>query len=195
MNIKRVWNGRFSGFPSACLMFIGVASRRLADLIVTLLWKGNLKNLGKRSIIQHGVVIRYPGRIKVGDDCSISKGSALTSEHSDGFLEIGSNVIVNKDVNIDFTGGVVIGNDAVISEGVMIYSHSHGHNPRSTSTKTPLVIGESTWVSANVVICEGVSYIASNTIVAAGAVVTREIRTPGLYGGTPARFIKKLDES
>lgn len=194
MNIKRVWNGRFRGFPSASLMFFGVVLRRLSDRIATLLWKGNLNSFGRRSIIQRDVIVRWPGRVKVGNECSVGAGSSFTSEHADGFLEIGDRVIVNPRVHVDFTGGVKIERNAVLSEDVMIFSHSHGHDPRSVSRKTPLTIGEDVWIGACAVIAEGVGYIAPHTIVAAGAVVTREIRSPGLYGGVPARFIKNLEK-
>lgn len=193
MNIRRLWNGRTLGLPLGAMVFFVVASKRVLDRIATALWRGNLGALGSRSIIQVGVSFRYPGRVQIGERCSVASGCSFTSEHSDGSLELGTATIVNRDVTVDFTGGVVVERGVVISEGVTIYSHTHGHDPRSASKKTPLIIGEGTWIGARAMICEGVGYIAPETIVAAGAVVTREIREPGVYGGVPARFIKKLD--
>ena len=54
------------------------------------------------------------------------------------------------------------------------------------------MINEGTWLAANVVVCPGVT-IAKNCIIAAGAVVSSDLAEEGcLYGGVPARFIKKL---
>jgi acetyltransferase-like isoleucine patch superfamily enzyme len=136
------------------------------------------------------VIIRFPGHVAIGSDCSIGSGSSLTAEREDAKLTIEDNVIINPDVHLDFTGDLRIGRNSLISPDVTVFTHSHGHDPRSKAVKTPLQIGESVWIGANTTICEGVGFIAANSIIAAGAVVTKEIREPGVYAGVPAKLVR-----
>ena len=56
----------------------------------------------------------------------------------------------------------------------------------------PVTIGDNVWVGANCVILPGVN-ITDNVIVGAGAVVTKDLHEPGIYGGNPAKLIKALN--
>ena len=55
-----------------------------------------------------------------------------------------------------------------------------------------VVIKNNAWIGMGVVICPGVT-IGKNSIVAAGAVVTKNVMDNTLVGGNPAKFIKKLE--
>ena len=189
---SHIWNRELSGIPGATLLALRIAYDRLADRLATIVWSGNLRELGNGSVIQRKVIIRQPGNIAIGKNCSIAPYTSLTSEFFDSCLCIGDGVTINRNVHVDYSGGLIIGADALFSENVMIFTHSHGYNPRSIPKKTPLMIGEGVWLGANVIITEGVNHIAPGTIVAAGAVVTREIVKPGIYGGVPASWIKDI---
>ena len=52
-------------------------------------------------------------------------------------------------------------------------------------------IGDKVWIAANSVITKGIN-IGNGAVVAAGSVVTKDIPEHELWGGTPARFIKKI---
>jgi acetyltransferase-like isoleucine patch superfamily enzyme len=190
---KRIWNGRVSGSVGAILIAAGIIRDRIGDKLATLIWSGNLAFFGRNSVIQRNVTIRYPGRVTIGSNCSVAAFTTLTSEFNDSCITIEDNVLINRNVRLDYSGNLTIGRNALISENVMIYTHSHGHDPRSVPVKTALLIGENVWIGANVTICEGVGQIASGSIVATGAVVTRKIVVPGVYGGVPARLIKPVD--
>jgi acetyltransferase-like isoleucine patch superfamily enzyme len=194
MTESKIWNGTLGGAPSALTIAGSILYTRIADSIATALWRGNLGALGRKSFIQRGVIIRHPGNVRIDANCSVGTGSSLISENSDGGLLIRANVIIGLDVHLDFTGGLVVGEGTVISRNVTIFTHSHGHDPRSDPVMTPLLIGGSVWIGANATICEGVSVIAPNTIIAAGAVVVKEIHEPGIYGGVPAKLVKKIAE-
>jgi acetyltransferase-like isoleucine patch superfamily enzyme len=56
-----------------------------------------------------------------------------------------------------------------------------------------VIIGENVYLGANVVICHPVR-IGDNSAVAAGAVVTKDIPAGEIWGGVPARFIKRIEE-
>ena len=97
-------------------------------------------------------------------------------------------------------GGVSIGDRVTLSRGVTIltagldardYIKNAGKRYRDHVIKD-VVIGEGTWLAANVLVCPGVT-IAKNCIIAAGAVVSSNLTEEGcLYGGIPARLIKRL---
>ena len=102
---------------------------------------------------------------------------------------IGSHSQIDRDSILDFSGTLIIGQRVVISEAVIIYTHSHGHNPKSEAERTPLVIADDAWIGSRAIICEGVGRIGRGAIVAAGAVVTKEVGDWKIVGGAPARVI------
>ena len=60
------------------------------------------------------------------------------------------------------------------------------------SKAEPIVIGDDVWIRGNVTICPGVK-IGNRAVVAAGAVVTKDVPENCLVGGNPARIIKMID--
>lgn len=93
-----------------------------------------------------------------------------------------------------------IGNRCTISRGVTILTASletvdYIENCKKSvrnHAEQKVVIGDGVWLAANVIVCPGVS-IAEESIVAAGAVVCKDLLDPGcLYAGNPAKKIKRL---
>ena len=99
-------------------------------------------------------------------------------------------------------GGVTIGNYDVLSHGVTIVSTGLDTSEwidrvedEDRHIDNSVVIGDNVWVGSNVTICAGV-IIAKNSIIAAGAVVTKSLTEEGcIYGGVPARVIKRLKDN
>ena len=114
-------------------------------------------------------------------------------------LEIGKNVHFNDNVFINAVGGVYLGNNDVLSHGVTIISTGLDtrewigrDKDEDNHINKPIKIGDNVWICANVTICPGVT-IARDSIVAAGAVVTKDLKEERcLYGGIPAKKIKEL---
>ena len=69
----------------------------------------------------------------------------------------------------------------------------HGLAPedRHTTCPAPIVLGKNVWVGANATILRGVT-IGDNAVVAAGAVVTKDIPADTVAGGVPAKAIRKI---
>jgi acetyltransferase-like isoleucine patch superfamily enzyme len=154
------------------------------------LLRGNLGRLGSGSRIQSGVIVRYPGSVFVGSGTSIARGTEITSEKHDASCTIGTGVIIGVETHLDFSGGLEIGNNVVLSTKVALFTHSHGLDPKSVSSKTPLVISDNVWIGANAIIVEGVSHIGRDAVIAAGAVVTKEVLAGAVVAGVPAKVIK-----
>lgn len=71
---------------------------------------------------------------------------------------------------------------------------NHGLSPkdRRSTYPAPIVLGRNVWVGANVTILQGVT-IGDNSVVAAGAVVTKDVPPNTVVGGVPARVIKTIE--
>lgn len=94
-------------------------------------------------------------------------------------------------------GPVCIGSHVNLAQGITVTALNHIFKDSSrrideqgVSTK-PVVIGDDVWIGANAVILPGVT-IGSHCVVAAGAVVTKDIPDHTLVGGIPAKVIKNI---
>lgn len=96
-------------------------------------------------------------------------------------------------------GPVCIGNHVNLAQGITVTALNHNFadsnrkiDEQGISTK-PVVIGDDVWIGANAVILPGVT-IGRHVVVAAGAVVTKDVPDYSLVAGVPAKEIKKLRE-
>ncbi len=110
-------------------------------------------------------------------------------------ITIGDNVYINFGCVILDCGQVVIGNSTLIGPNVGIFSGNHtlDAEERAAGGLVPkdIRIGERVWIGGNVSIVPGVS-IGSNTIIAAGSVVTRDIPDGVLAAGNPCRVLRPI---
>ena len=94
-------------------------------------------------------------------------------------------------------GPVCIGSHVNLAQGITVTALNHNFgdaarriDEQGVSTK-PVVIGDDVWIGANAVILPGVT-IGSHCVIAAGAVVTKDVPDYTLAGGVPAKTIKDL---
>lgn len=112
-------------------------------------------------------------------------------------LSFGDHVTVHGHCYLDAIGGIEILNDVSIAHATSILSFEHGFDdPLRPIKDQPLQlsavsIGPDVWIGAGVRILAG-AVIGGRTVVAAGAVVTRGASAAGVYGGVPARLLKKI---
>lgn len=111
-------------------------------------------------------------------------------------LTIGDNVFINSCCNFQDQGGITIKNRALIGHKVVMATINHGYakEKRHWNFPAPIVIGENVWIGSNATILPGVG-IGDNAIVAAGAVVTKDVAPDTIVGGVPAKFIKTVSEA
>lgn len=132
----------------------------------------------------------FPKMVHIGSDFFGQHGLEFSSEFSDAKLFVENNVQINRNVKIDYTGNVYIGSDTLISEGVLIYSHSHGLDPRSTAKGIEKRIGDRVWIGSRAIILEGCKYIGEDVIVGAGAVIAKDVPAGSVIVGNPGKVIK-----
>lgn len=108
-------------------------------------------------------------------------------------LHIGKKVFINSGTMFTDLGGIYIGDKVLIGPNVTIASVNHQVEPekRRNLELQPVYIHDNAWLGANVTVTPGVT-IGANAIVAAGAVVTRNVSPNTIVGGVPARSIKMI---
>ena len=111
-------------------------------------------------------------------------------------ITIGKNVFINSGCRFQDQGGITLGDGALIGHNVVLATLNHGFMPeeRSTVYPAPIIIGKNVWIGANATVVSGVR-IGDNAIVAAGAVVTKDVPENAVVGGVPAKLLKMIDGS
>lgn len=106
---------------------------------------------------------------------------------------IGRDVFINSGCHFQDQGGITIGDGALIGHNVVLATINHDLDPAQNRKNhyAPIHIGAHVWIGSNATILAGVS-IGDWSVVAAGAVVTRDVPPNVVVGGVPARIIKKI---
>jgi len=109
------------------------------------------------------------------------------------FIQIGKNVFINHACTFLDLGGITIEDNVLIGPKVNLITENHPLNPndRKSLICKPVVIKRNAWIGAAATILPGVT-IGENSIVAAGAVVTKDVPANTIVGGVPAKFIKDI---
>lgn len=106
-------------------------------------------------------------------------------------LTLGDGVAVGWFAELDARGGIAVGQDTNISSHAKLITGSHDiDDPDFTADFRPISIGHHCWIGTGAIILQGVS-IGDGAVVAAGAVVVKDIPEYEVWGGIPARFIRK----
>lgn len=110
-------------------------------------------------------------------------------------IHIGKQVFINMGCKFQDQGGIFIGDGTLIGHNVVLATLNHAKSPkdRSTMIPAPIHIGNHVWIGSNATVLPGVT-IGDGAIVAAGAVVTRDVPDNTVVGGIPARIIRQLSE-
>ena len=111
-------------------------------------------------------------------------------------ITVGKNVFINTGCRFQDQGGIRIGDHVLIGHNVVLATLNHDFAPynRATMHPAPIHIEDRVWIGANATVVPGVT-IGENSIVAAGAVVTKDVPPNTIVGGVPAKVLKRIDEN
>ena len=111
-------------------------------------------------------------------------------------LRVGQRVSINQCCTLYDMGGVDIGDRVMIGPNVNIITTGHALKPserRAHIEAKPIVIESNVWIATGATIVGGVR-VGENSVVGAGAVVTKDVPPNSLVAGVPARVVRSLEE-
>ena len=172
--------------------------------------------IGKRVKFKCGKRIRLGSGVTIYDNCFINglskKGIIIGNNFSLGrnsiidctgvisnlgdSLVVGDNVGISPNFTLFVRGSVEIGNDVIIGPTVTIIAENHRFDDIETlirvqgTKRSGIKICNNVWIGASATILDGVT-LGEGCIVAAGAVVTKDVEPFTIVGGVPARLIRK----
>jgi acetyltransferase-like isoleucine patch superfamily enzyme len=117
----------------------------------------------------------------------------LYSDHGVN-IRVGSNVFINQACVLNDIGGIEIGDDVMVGPGAMLLTSGHPLDPdrrRAQVVAAPIVIERNVWLGAGATVLQGVT-VGADAVVAAGAVVTRDVPPRTLVAGVPARVLREI---
>jgi len=149
------------------------------DLMV-LRWIGHIP-----SHIIRLLVYRLAG-IKIGRGSRIHMGANFFNPRG---ITIGDDTIIGDHCFLDGRAPLKIGSHTAIASQVLIYNSEHNiHSPNFEATEEPVTIDDYVFIGARAIILPGVK-IGRGAVVAAGAVVTKDVPPKIMVGGVPAKKI------
>ena len=150
---------------------------------------------GKHSVIHRSVRMDTPPyrQFCLGDYSVVESFACINNAVGD--VMIGDHTRIGLHNTI--IGPVSIGNHVNLAQGITVTALNHNFedtekriDEQGVST-TPVVIDDDVWIGANAVILPGV-HIGNHCVVAAGAVVTKDVPPHSLVAGVPAKVIKQI---
>lgn len=173
----------------------------LTDLIILKIFKKRNEyyqpfylNHKRKRWIRHLRLIYWRNRgVNLGEEVRFSFNLKVIMPEK---LSIGDHSKILNNVNLDSRGGIFIGNNSQIGYQSLIITANHDV-PNSNELIMnkgmdfkPVIIGNDVWIGARVIVLPGV-IIGDGVVIAAGSVVTKNIDPYSIFGGVPAKLIKK----
>lgn len=171
-------------------------SSQIRERAIIRVGHGTHAQIGTSFLLEQGSRLFIQKDWHIGDDVQIATDCALFSRESPqaGKLNIGDGTHIGDHTIIDVVDDVTIGREVALGPNCVIYSHDHDYqNADGAAWKGPLVtasvsIGDGAWIGSGVTILPGVT-IGERAVIAAGAVVTKNVPSRGVWGGIPAKSL------
>ena len=157
---------------------------------------GKDSHIGKRCSFEGVKNIRVGTASYIGNDTRLACFEIGDKKPQ---LIIGDRTLLTNGVNIICAESVTIGNDCMIAAFASIVDEDHGIDlnldvsyEKQKLTTNPVHIGNNVWIGQKACILKGVR-IGDNSIIGAGAIVTKDVPKNSIVAGNPARIIKKWE--
>ena len=106
-------------------------------------------------------------------------------------VKIGRNVVIMNNALMMAAGGITIDDDVMVAANSQLISNNHDLYDHAVLTCKPVHLKRNCWIGAGATILPGVT-VGENAVVAAGAIVTRDVEDNTVVAGNPAKVIKRL---
>lgn len=175
----------------------------LRRAVVTGRYKSRFRSFGANSWLAPGLTLGNPQFISIGNDSSVMSHCVLETcpEITKPDLQIGNGVSLGEYTHITCATKVVIGDGVLTGRFVLITDNAHGASlpeecdtppiVRELSSKGSVHIGKNVWIGDKATILPGVS-VGDGVIIAANAVVTKNVPAYAVVGGNPAKVLKQI---
>lgn len=176
---------RFLIYPKAQVFFHKTSQITIFDNAQLNIGK-NWPNIKSK---QTSLVVNEKAKLIVNSCFTVYSGANIIINKK-AILELGSGY-TNNDVEIICFKHIKIGHGVAISKGVIIRdSDNHTINGNNEEVEKPIIIGNHVWIGMRAIILKGVK-IGNGAIIAAGAIVTKDVPEKTLVAGVPAKPIKE----
>ena len=175
--------------------FVNFAPGSMGNFLRNLYYKYRSKNIFANNRFEIGLRIEYPKNVSISSNSYFGLNCKIYACGT-SIVEIGENVSFNSNVMINARGigKIQIGKNVLIGPNVVIRSNNHKYEDLNRPiidqgmAKGEIIIEDNVWISSNCVILPNCT-IGEGSIVAAGAVVTKDIEPYTIAGGIPAKKI------
>lgn len=140
------------------------------------------------------VYSRYLGGVA---DMNVANGVIIRAAHSSqtATMQAGAGLRVGDLAEVDYSGGVTLGSKVTISEGARVFTHIHPIDGHRDWRKNPiefssLTVGDYVWIGANALVLPSVTEIGEGAVIAAGSVVSHNVKPYEVVGGVPAKHLR-----
>lgn len=196
----------YTMIPSKRRFILGELWKRLCKKVRYYYYRGKVGSHNGAFNILGGVIMNNPQCVHLGENVGIGEktyiGPVISYAGIDyqPSIEIGDGTWVGKNCSIACINRVEIGKDVLFAGHVHITDHSHGYEDINIPignqiliSKGPVIIEDQCWLGFSCEILSGV-HIGRHSIVAARAVVTRDVPAYSIVAGNPARVVKKYNK-
>lgn len=140
----------------------------------------------------------WPHLLKIGLNCEFQDDISFKLWRpyaNDNYIKLGNNVFIGQGCAFVCASKIIVGNDCLIASGTTFIDVGHEYSKSLKINTQPVVVEEiilkdDVWIGMSCSILKGVT-IGTGSIVAAGSVVNKSIPEYEVWGGVPAKFIKK----
>ena len=106
-------------------------------------------------------------------------------------IQIGKGVYINHGLTTVANGGITIEDDVMIGPNVSLLTVNHDFDNLWSLSGKPIILKKNAWIAAKATILPGVT-VGEGAVVAAAAVVTKDVEPYTIVGGNPAKLIKRI---
>ena len=172
------------------LKFDNIHKKRLAH------HKKILGNCGDDVFFDENIeIMRFPKNVFIGDNVIIKEGAKICACNETAKIHIGNNTTIGYHTFIFASDSISIGNDCLVAPFVYIVDSDHGIEKKSlineqSNISMPIDIKSDVWLATGAKILKGVT-IGQGGIVAAGSVLSTDVKPYQIFGGIPAKKISE----